>query len=156
MAATNHSEHLMAISVQRFPLPLWLLALTAAVHFALVTTAAPAAENTSILETQKGKATYYGKRFHGRKTASGETFHSEHAVAAHPTWPFGTLVRVTNLANDRTLTVRIIDRGPSKSRQRKGIIIDVSRGSAKVLGFIKQGVTRVRLDVLKWGPKRKK
>jgi rare lipoprotein A len=154
MATTDHSEHSMAISVQRFPL--WFLALTMAVHLTLATTATAAPEKTPILETQKGKATYYGKKFHGRKTSSGEKFHNDHPVAAHPTWPFGTLVRVTNLANGKTLTVRIIDRGPSRRQRRKGIIIDVSRGAAKVLGFIKQGIARVRLDVIKWGPKVKK
>ena len=65
-------------------------------------------------------------------------------------------MRVTNLANGKSLQVRIIDRGPSKRRRRKGVIIDVSRGAAKVLGFIKQGVTQVRLDVLKWGAKKVK
>ena len=109
----------------------------------------------AVLATQVGKATYYGgSRFEGRKTASGERFNSAHAVAAHPSWPFGTIVQVTNLHNQRSLQVRIIDRGPGKRARSRGVIIDLSSGSAKVLGFIKRGVTKVRLEVLKWGKKK--
>lgn len=154
LATNYHGEHLMSNCVQRYFLA--VLALAGVLHFTLAVAAAADLGKAPILDTQKGKATFYGKGFHGKKTASGEIFHSEHPVAAHPTWPFGTLVRVTNLANDKSLQVRIIDRGPSKRRRRKGIIIDVSRGAAKVLGFIKQGVTQVRLDVLKWGAKKVK
>ena len=107
-----------------------------------------------ILATKVGQASYYGKGFDGRRTASGERFNSNHAVAAHPSWPFGTLVRVTNLRNGRAAEVRIIDRGPSRRMQRKGRIIDLSRGTARRLGFLRQGVTRVKLEVLKWGKRR--
>jgi rare lipoprotein A len=69
-------------------------------------------------------------------------------VAAHPTYPFGTIVRVTNLGNGRSATVRILDRGPARGN---GVIIDVSRGAADKLGFIREGRTRVRLEVLRWG-----
>ena len=101
--------------------------------------------------TQVGKASYYGKRFDGRKTASGERFDSAQAVAAHPSWPLGTVVRVTNLGNNRARTVRIIDRGPNGKARRRGVIIDLSLGTARALGFVKQGITRVKLEVLKWG-----
>jgi rare lipoprotein A len=114
----------------------------------------PTASAEKIFATKVGKASYYGKAFHGRRTASGERFNSNHAVAAHPSWSFGTVVRVTNLANGRTTQVRVIDRGPSRRAQRRGIIIDLSAGSARVLGFAKQGITRVKLEVLKWGKKR--
>jgi len=69
-------------------------------------------------------------------------------VAAHPTYPFGTIVRVTNLENGRSATVRILDRGPARAN---GVIIDVSRRAADKLGFIREGRTRVRLEVLRWG-----
>jgi rare lipoprotein A len=72
-------------------------------------------------------------------------------VAAHPSYPFGTRVRVTNLANDRSTVVRIIDRGPAPHLRADGLVIDVSRKAAETLGFIQQGRTRVRIDVLSWG-----
>ena len=69
-------------------------------------------------------------------------------VAAHPTYPFGTLVRVTNLRNSRSVTVRVIDRGPTRAVRSKGVIIDLSRAAAEALGFLKAGRTRVRLEVV--------
>jgi rare lipoprotein A len=69
-------------------------------------------------------------------------------VAAHPTYPFETVVRVTNLGNGRSATVRILDRGPSRGT---GAIIDLSRKAADRLGFIREGRTRVRLEVVRWG-----
>jgi rare lipoprotein A len=102
----------------------------------------------AILETREGLASYYGPGFHGKRTASGSPFDMNAMVAAHPTYPFGTIVRVTNLANGRSATVRILDRGPFRGN---GVIIDVSRGAADKLGFIREGRTRVRLEVLRWG-----
>jgi rare lipoprotein A len=72
-------------------------------------------------------------------------------VAAHPSYPFGTLVRVTNLANGRSTNVRIVDRGPARKARAAGIVIDVSRRAAEALKFIRQGRARVRLEVLAWG-----
>ncbi len=111
----------------------------------------PAGRTTRILETRVGLASYYGREFHGRKTASGVRFDMNALVAAHPTYPFGTRVRVTNLANRRSTTVRIVDRGPTARLQADGLVIDVSRRAAEVLGFIQSGRARVRLDVLAWG-----
>lgn len=108
-----------------------------------------------VLLTQSGKASHYGKRFHGKKTASGERFDQHALVAAHPSWPFGTLVRVTNKENGRSAKVRIVDRGPSKKVRRRGVIVDLSTKTADKLGFIEQGITPVRLEVLKWGEKPK-
>lgn len=118
---------------------------------AQVPPASPSGTATRILETRVGLASYYGKEFHGRKTASGIRFDMNAIVAAHPSYPFGTRLRVTNLANGRSITVRIVDRGPALQRQASGIIIDLSRKAAEVLGFIQQGRARVRLDVLTWG-----
>ena len=103
-----------------------------------------------ILQTQTGLASYYGAEFHGKTTASGRPFDMNALVAAHPRFPFGTLVRVTNLANGRSVQVRVEDRGPARQPQAEGVIIDLSRGAAERLGFIRQGRTRVRLDVLEW------
>jgi rare lipoprotein A len=98
-----------------------------------------------------GLASYYGADFHGRTTASGIRFDMNAMVAAHPTYPFGTIVRVTNLHNGRSVRVRIVDRGPAAGPQAAGVIIDLSRRAADALGFIQAGRTRVRLDVLRWG-----
>ena len=72
-------------------------------------------------------------------------------VAAHPTYPFGTIVRVTNLQNGRSVRVRIVDRGPTAGPRAAGVIIDVSRRAAQALGFIREGRTRVRVEVERWG-----
>ena len=98
-----------------------------------------------------GLASYYGDDFHGRTTASGVRFDMNAMVAAHPTYPFGTIVRVTNLQNGRSVRVRIVDRGPAASPRAAGVIIDLSRRAAQALGFIREGRTRVRLDVERWG-----
>jgi rare lipoprotein A len=101
--------------------------------------------------TQVGLASYYGARFEGKKTASGEVFDKEELVAAHPSFPLGTRARVTNLRNGRSQEVRIIDRGPTEKHQYRGVIIDVSEQVAKNLGFRKKGKTRVKVEVLEWG-----
>ncbi|MCB2203400.1 septal ring lytic transglycosylase RlpA family protein [bacterium] len=94
--------------------------------------------------TQTGQASYYGKKFHGRKTANGERFNMWALTAAHKTIPFGSHVRVTNLDNGKSIDVRINDYGPF----RKGRIIDLSRGAAAKIGMIKTGTARVKLEVL--------
>jgi len=114
----------------------------------------PRGRSTAILDTREGLASFYGKEFHGRITASGIPFNMNAMVAAHPNYPFGTLVRVTNLVNGRSASVRIVDRGPTPRQRAGGIVIDVSRRSAQVLGFIQQGQARVRLEVLDWGHRR--
>src|SRR5439155_13858923 len=93
---------------------------------------------------QVGTASWYGEDFEGKPTASGEPYNMYDLTAAHPTLPLGTLVKVTNLRNRRSVVVRINDRGPIVP----GRIIDVSYSAAKVLKFQDQGVQRVRLDVV--------
>ena len=88
---------------------------------------------------QKGKASFYAKRFHGRKTASGERLHPDSLTCAHKSYPFGTLLRVYNPANGRSVNVRVTDRGPYV----QGRIIDLSWRAAKELGIIGQGVATV-------------
>ena len=95
-----------------------------------------------------GMATYYARRFHGRMTASGIQFDQNDMVAAHPTYPFGTIVRVTNLQNGRSVNVRIVDRGPAPAARRRGVVIDVSRAAAESLDFIEAGRSRVRGEQL--------
>lgn len=96
-----------------------------------------------------GLASYYGPGFHGKETASGEVFDERAMTAAHRTLPLGTTVRVTNLENGRSVIVRINDRGPYGRNYRRGTIIDLSRGAAQRLGFIKAGLVRVRIEVLR-------
>ena len=91
-----------------------------------------------------GMASWYGKRFHGRQTASGDVFDMNALTAAHPSLPFGTRVRVTNLDNGRSVIVKINDRGPFVKRR----IIDVSRRAAEELGFVRDGITQVRVEVI--------
>jgi len=93
----------------------------------------------------RGKCSFYSTRYNGRKTASGEKFDSDALTAAHRTLPMGTKVKVTNLANNKSVEVKINDRGPFV----KGREISVTRHAAKELGFIKQGVTDVRIEPAK-------
>jgi rare lipoprotein A len=93
---------------------------------------------------QVGTASWYGDYFEGKPTASGEPFNMYDMTAAHLTLPLGTLVRVTNLRNHRSVIVRINDRGPYVD----GRIVDLSYNAAKVLRFDQQGLQRVRLDVV--------
>lgn len=93
---------------------------------------------------EEGLASYYHNRFHGRKSSSGRVHNSDELVAAHRTHPFGTFLRVTNLANMKSVIVCVTDRGP----HRRGRIIDVSENAAKLLDFKQRGVARVRLEVV--------
>lgn len=95
-----------------------------------------------------GFATYYGRDFDGRLTASGVRFDTGAMMAAHPTYSFGTIVRVTNLRNGASTRVRIVDRGPTRSARRQGVIIDVSAAAARSLGFIRSGRAPVRVEIL--------
>ena len=88
-----------------------------------------------------GVASYYGRRFHGRRTANGERFNMNAMTAAHRTLPFGSLVEVTNPRNGRSVVVRINDRGPFI----RGRTIDLSRAAAKELGMISRGHAQVEL-----------
>ncbi|WP_178090949.1 septal ring lytic transglycosylase RlpA family protein [Pseudomonas sp. Kh13] len=93
---------------------------------------------------QTGTASYYGARHHGKRTASGEPFNQHGLTAAHRSLPFGTRVRVTNLANQRSVVVRINDRGP----HTRGRLIDLSRAAAEKIGMIRSGTARVRVQGL--------
>ncbi len=99
----------------------------------------------------KGDASWYGPRFNGRVTANGETFNMYDMTAAttmfHPALPLGSVVRVTNRENGRSVVVRITDRGPLP----KGRVIDLSYAAARKLTLVKSGVGKVHLSVLEWG-----
>lgn len=91
---------------------------------------------------QVGRASWYGRHFQGHRTASGEAFDLNLLTCAHPTLPIGTLLRVTNLGNRRSVMVRVNDRGPVPT----GRIVDLSYGAARSLGFSRRGSARVRLE----------
>jgi rare lipoprotein A len=95
-------------------------------------------------DEENGIASWYGHPYHGRRASNGEIYDMEKMTAAHRTMPFGTMVRVTNLTNDLTVDVRIIDRGPFVD----GRIIDLSRAAARQVHMIGPGTAKVRLRVI--------
>ncbi|RAU84359.1 septal ring lytic transglycosylase RlpA family protein [Pontibacter arcticus] len=95
-------------------------------------------------DVQKGQASWYGSKYHGRKTSSGERYNKNHMTAAHQTLPFGTKVKVTNLDNQESVIVRINDRGPFVGNR----IIDVSEVAARKLDFHREGIGQVKVEVL--------
>ena len=98
-------------------------------------------------QVQIGIASYYGKKFHKKRTANGQIFNMYKVSAAHKTLPLGTRIRVTNLQNRRSLTMTVIDRGPFV----KGRILDCSMGAAKKLGFYTTGTANVKIDIIELG-----
>ena len=92
---------------------------------------------------QTGMASFYANRLHGRRTANGERYNKNAFTAAHRDLPFGTRVWVVNLKNNRSVEVRINDRGP----HRKGRIIDLSHAAAKQLGILTEGMARVKISL---------
>jgi rare lipoprotein A len=123
-----------------FPLACALLSNCAKKHHLASTPAAPVAVRSS----ETGLASWYGHPYHGRAAANGEIYDMEKLTAAHRTLPFGTLVRVTNLGNAKTVDVRIIDRGPFVA----GRIIDLSHAAAQAIDMIGPGVAQVRVDIV--------
>lgn len=93
---------------------------------------------------QQGIASWYSDKFHGRRTSSGEAYNKNAYTAAHPSLPFGTIVRVTSLSNGKSVDVRINDRGPFV----RGRIIDISRAAAAEIGLISRGVGTVQLSIV--------
>lgn len=91
---------------------------------------------------QRGKASYYSRRANGARTSSGERLNNDSLVCAHRTYPFGTMLKVTNLVNDKWTVVRVIDRGPFT----RGRVIDLSYAAAKELGMLAQGVASVLVE----------
>jgi rare lipoprotein A len=104
-----------------------------------------------VLQTARGGATFYADKLEGQRTASGIPFRQNQLVAAHRSFPFGTLLRVTNLHNDRSVNVRVVDRGPFGSvANRRRTVIDLSRRAAIQLEFVGAGRAEVLVEVLEW------
>jgi rare lipoprotein A len=102
---------------------------------------------TCLAQIQTGKASFYADKFEGRPTASGEKYKHSKLTAAHKSLPFGTKVKVTNVANSQSVEVIINDRGPYVD----GRIIDLSKSAAEKLGFISQGLAEVQVEVIDAG-----
>ena len=98
-------------------------------------------------EVITGVSSWYGPNFHGKLTANGEVFDQYGVTAAHKTLPLGTVVRVTNLDNNKSIILRINDRGPYVD----GRILDCSYGAALKLGFSDQGTANVKIEIIEWG-----
>ncbi|TDO21824.1 septal ring lytic transglycosylase RlpA family protein [Pedobacter duraquae] len=98
--------------------------------------------NTENMRTKTGLATYYAKKFEGRRTTSGKKYRGHKLTAAHLSLPFGTVVTVKNLSNGKTVDVVVNDRGPYSKRY----IIDLSEKAAKKLGFWKMGQEKVEIS----------
>jgi rare lipoprotein A len=109
-----------------------------------------AAASVGVAET--GKLAWYGKKFAGRKTASGEAFNPEALTMAHKTLPFGTLVKVTSPKNGKSVTLRVNDRGPTQADR----IGDVSYAAARQLGMVRSGVIDAELTVVGAAPAKKR
>jgi rare lipoprotein A len=111
--------------------------------------AAHALELTTDLEIkgERGLASYYAKRFDGRRTASGQIFRNNELMAAHPSLPFGTMVRVTNVDRGSYVDVRIADRGGFAGKGRR-VVIDLSQAAAARLNMLSRGTARVVVEVL--------
>ncbi len=113
-------------------------------HHTARTPVPPRNGTAEIRDGETGLASWYGHPYHGRPAANGEIYDMEKLTAAHRTLPFGTWVRVVNLTNDKTVDVRITDRGPFVDNR----IIDLSHAAAEAIALIGPGVARVRLDIL--------
>ncbi len=112
-------------------------------------TPAPVAVSAGAIKTSgdpqlEGKAAYYSNRFNGRKTASGQRFNNAAMTTAHNTLPFGTRVKVTNTKNNKSVVVRVNDRGPSTP----GRVFDLTRAAAKKLGYVRAGLADVKAEVV--------
>jgi len=103
-----------------------------------------AAEKVAVVKTLSGAASWYGGKFHGRRTANGERYDMNKHTAAHKSLPFGTKVRVTNRINGKSVVVRINDRGPFVGNR----IIDLSRGAAGAVDMIGTGVAPVIIEIM--------
>ena len=137
-----------AISAQKYDQPVELPRVTDEPHSGKITIQKVSVESGNKQSKPRAKhvlsglASWYGPRFHGKKTASGEIYDQHKLTAAHKTLPLGTKARVTNLDNGSTVEVEINDRGPFV----EGRIIDLSRAAAGVLGFVQSGTAPVQVE----------
>jgi rare lipoprotein A len=111
----------------------------------------------AVLETRTGAAVFYSRSLNGSRTASGGRVDNNKFTAAHHSYPFGTLLRVTRLRTGKSVEVRVTDHLPStRTNRRLGIVIDLTRAAAADLDMLRDGRTKVKLEVLEWGTKRQR
>ncbi|GFO59832.1 hypothetical protein GMST_21570 [Geomonas silvestris] len=132
---------LMLLTVHTLPLLAADKTVEKAVETPVAATSAVAEQKPSLVKKLVGIASYYAKKFHGRRTTSGERYHPEGMTAAHQSLPLGTKVLVRNLANDKEVTVVVNDRCAKKSTP----FIDLSRAAARKLGFLGAGKAKVAI-----------
>jgi rare lipoprotein A len=111
---------------------------------AVLALALPFGAAQATVTVQEGLVSWYGEQFHARPTASGELFDAGAMTMAHPTLPFGTKVRVTNLRNGRSVVLRVNDRGPFIGAR----IADLSQAAASALGMLRRGIAHARIEVV--------
>lgn len=111
---------------------------------AVLALALPFGAAQATVTVQEGLVSWYGEQFHARPTASGELFDASAMTMAHPTLPFGTKVRVTNLRNGRSVVLRVNDRGPFIGAR----IADLSQAAASALGMLRRGIAHARIEVV--------
>ena len=105
------------------------------------------ATSTNAQQEQFGQASYYSDAYHGKKTASGVKYNKNKFTCAHNDYPFGSTLKVTHLENKKSVTVKVIDRGP----YIKGRIVDLSRAAAAKIGLINDGIAQVKVELVKPG-----
>jgi rare lipoprotein A len=114
------------------------------IALAVLALALPFGAARATVTVQEGLVSWYGEQFHDRPTASGQLFDSTAMTMAHPTLPFGTKVKVTNLRNGRSVVLTVNDRGPFVGSR----IADLSQAAAATLGMLRRGIAHARLEVL--------
>jgi rare lipoprotein A len=114
------------------------------IALAVLALALPFGAARATVTVQEGLVSWYGEQFHDRPTASGQLFDSNAMTMAHPTLPFGTKVKVTNLRNGRSVVLTVNDRGPFVGKR----IADLSQAAAATLGILRRGIAHARLEVL--------
>jgi len=128
----------------------WLFGSLLAIYlasFSISSQAHSTAVSSVVGDKQVGVASYYSDKFHGRRTANGERYDRDGLTAMHPRLPFGTLIKVTNLRNQRSVYLRVNDRTRLRGRR----LLDVSKRAAQVLGFVGAGMAQVEIEVLRFG-----
>ena len=133
----------LIVKYEKMKIKNYILVLLLAISPLLLSATGNQPDNDNSLKIQEGVASYYGKKFHLRKTASGEIFDMAEMTAAHKNLPFGTMLKVTNLKNDKVVWVKVNDRLPQNSKR----IIDLSRAAATEIDMIKDGLAKVKIEV---------
>jgi len=129
---------------KRLLIPLALTIITVSAAFSNDAGVAAKLTPAKLAPPETGIASFYGQKYHGRQTANGEIFDMNDLTAAHPRLAFGTRVKVTHLANNLSVTVRINDRGPFV----KGRVIDLSQAAARELQMIQTGLAEVKIEIV--------